>query len=155
MKIILPHTSKLSSFVQGTRVDIHKVKSNAELTIRTLEGCRNESSFDMVWERAGLQCNKIKQLLESNDIDFELKEAKLPRTRRPSVRRQALVGEGSSGDTQFTDVKVYHRVLHYYPALDLVTSELRNRFAENDHDVLLSLSSLIFEESPSDEQRMN
>ena len=33
----------------------------------------------------------------------------------------------------------------------MITAELRSRFAENDHEVLLSLSSLIFDHAPTDE----
>ena len=51
---------------------------------------------------------------------------------------------------EFTDVKVYSRITHFYPAMDLIITELRNRFAENDHNVLLSLSSMISDKVPSD-----
>ena len=150
LKIILPHTSKLSSFVQGTKIDVHKVRLNADLTIKTLETCRGEDSFDLLWARTDLRCKQIKEFIILHDIDVDFVDVSLPRSRRPSKRRQGLVGELAGGDVEFTDVKVYSRITHFYPAMDLIITELRNRFAENDHNVLLSLSSMISDKVPSD-----
>ena len=47
LKLILPHTSALSSFVQGVNIDVLKVKQNADLTIETLQNTRTEENFKL------------------------------------------------------------------------------------------------------------
>ena len=101
LMILLPITSRLNSYIQGTSIDIRKVRLNAELSIKTLEGCRGIQEFDLLWERVDKTCTEIENLLNSGMISVEFKKAKLP-NRRPSRRYQALVGE-SAGYFIYTD----------------------------------------------------
>ena len=55
-----------------------KVKKNAELTIQTLESCRNDESFDSIWQLTDRKIDMINELLDLEDINLEFKEAKLP-----------------------------------------------------------------------------
>ena len=142
LKIILPGTSRLSSYIQGTTIDIRKVRQNAELTIKTLESCRNDESFKTVWQRTVMRSEEIKEIIEAEDIEVEFRDAKLP-NRRPSRRQQSLVGESSAGNVLFEDLQSYQRVTNYYPAMDKIITELKNRFAENDQDTLCALESVI------------
>ena len=64
LKIILPNTSKLNSFIQSYTIDVRKVRYNANLTIQTLESCRNEDNFELIWQKTSIICDKIKALLE-------------------------------------------------------------------------------------------
>ena len=144
LMIILPSTSRLSSYIQGISVDIRKVRQNADLVITTLEGCRNEKSFELVWKRTGLVCDEVKELLDENDIDIDFREAKLPK-RKPSRRHQALVGEAYVGDTLQSNIQSHHRITSFFPAMDMIVSELKNRFAENEQDILCALESLVFD----------
>ena len=107
LKIILPNRSKLSYYVQSSTIDISKVKVNADLTIKTLESCRNEANYDLIWDCVNLRCGKIKEFLEEEDIDFEFKEPRLPRNIPENV----------------SDMKSYQTVTNYYPSLDRVVSE--------------------------------
>ena len=76
----------------------------------------------------------------------------MPLARKPSTRRQALLGEESTGQTVFnTNVRDFYKVNMFYPALDKVITELNTRFSENNNIVLSSLSSVIFDTDPSDE----
>ena len=50
LKIILPATSNLSSFVQSIDVDVRKVKQNADLVVTSLQSCRSDGSFDALWQ---------------------------------------------------------------------------------------------------------
>ena len=149
--MILPHTSSLSSSVQSVSIDVRTVKLNADLTVKTLEGCRNDESFDLIWLKTSEKCEQVKKLIEDEvDDDYiEFKEAKLP-NRKPSRRRQNLLGESSDGNHEFSDIKTYHRITHFFPALDKVIFELRSRFAENENEVLCSLEEIICESNPDD-----
>ena len=149
LKIFLPSTSRLSSYIQGTTIDIRKVRQNAELTIKTLESCRSDESFEIVWQRTALRCDEVKEIIETVDTDVEFKDAKLP-TRRPSRRQQALLGESSAGSVEFNDVRSYQRVTNYYPALDKIVMELKSRFSENDQNTLCALEAIIHDKKVSD-----
>ena len=82
-------------------------------------------------------------------LKFPFKELRIPRG-RPSVRRQALVGERSSGHHVETEVKTYHRVSTYNPAIDRVVAELGERFNEDDQDILTSLGKVVCEKDPGE-----
>ena len=79
LKIILPHTSHLSSLVQSVIIDVLKVKENANMTIETLKSCRNFESFNSVWELSNKKCEIVKDLIDEVNIEMDFKEAKLPR----------------------------------------------------------------------------
>ena len=78
LKIILPQTSHLSSLVQAVTIDVLKVKENADLTIETLESCRNSESFNSVWELSRKKSDIIKNLMEELEIEMDSQIAKLP-----------------------------------------------------------------------------
>ena len=52
LKIVLPSTSNLSSFVESINGDVRKVNQNAGLVISSLESCRSAESVDAVWQLA-------------------------------------------------------------------------------------------------------
>ena len=149
LKIILPHTSHLSSVVQSVDIDIVKVKENAELTIQTLESCRNDEAFDAIWQLTDQRIDMIKELLDLEDINLDFKEAKLPR-QRPS-RRRLNQQELRSENHEFTDLVTYNKITHYFPALERIIGELKRRFSENDSAVVCSLGKLISTVKPADE----
>ena len=68
------------------------------MTIQTLRQCRNEESFNSVWQIASASL-KIKKWLTNSQ--FQLREARAPR-QTPSRRLQALVGEHAQRQTQLT-----------------------------------------------------
>ena len=78
LKIILPHTSHLSSFIQAVTIDVLKVKENADLTIETLESCRNSESFNSVWELSRKKSDIMKKLMDELEIEMDFQKAKLP-----------------------------------------------------------------------------
>ena len=145
LMVILPITSRLNSFIQGTSIDIRKVRLNAELAVITLQGCRDEKQFDLLWERINKLCDEVEALVESEDIGLDFRKAALP-SRRVSRRQQALMGESAEGDVIHSDVKTYYRVTNFYPSMDMIVTELKNRFSENEQDILCSLEALVFDE---------
>ena len=108
----------MNSYVQSPSIDIRKVKFNAELTIKTLEACRTDSDFDIVWDNVNLRCEQVKTFIENEKIDICFKESRLPRQLPESV----------------TDKKCYQKVKNYFPSLAGIIGELNNRFAENEKD---------------------
>ena len=151
LKIILPSTSKLSSFIQSTTIDVRKVLTNVKLTTETLKSCRDDNNFELVWESASHDCEKIQNFIEQESVELDFKNAKLPRSRQPALRRQALLGEESGGHTVMNDVRNHYRVNLFYPALDKTVTELKERFSENYDVVLCALSSVIFDPDPTQE----
>ena len=148
LKLILPHTSHLSTAVQSVDMDVLRVKENAELTIKTLESCRTDDSFKIIWELTQKNTDRVKALIDSEEIDVDFREAKLPR-QKPSTRRLGTV-EASCENTVFT-VENYNKVNNYIPALDRIISEFKSRFAENDSVVLCALANILTNENPDDE----
>ena len=114
----MSNTSKLNTFVQSSTIDIRKVKVNAELTIQTLEKCRTDEDFDLIWESVNLRCCQVKEFLEKENIDFDFKDAREPRKWPQGV----------------DDLKSYQKITSYFPAFDRIITELTQRFAENDQD---------------------
>ena len=68
LKLILPHTSHLSTAVQSVDMDVLRVKENAELTIKTLESRRTDDSFKIIWELTQKNADRVKALIDSEEI---------------------------------------------------------------------------------------
>jgi hypothetical protein len=147
LKMILLNTNSLSKYLQGKSIDVITAKRNADLTIKTLQKCRDEKSFELLWKRAQILSRDIKG--EIIGEDFVFKEARAPRN-QPSRRLQALVGESTS----VTNTKCvitpesHHRINTFYRSLDKVISEMKTRFSENDQEILCALGDVILNENP-------
>ena len=128
-------------------VDVISARRNADMTIQTLRQCRNEESFNSVWQIASAMGLKIKKWLTNSQ--FELREARAPR-QTPSRRLQALVGEHAQRQTQLTP-ESYHRINTYYASIDKVLSELELRFRGNDQEILCALGNICNSETPDKE----
>lgn len=147
LKVILSNTCSLSRYLQGKTVDVISARRNADMTIQTLRQCRNEESFNSVWQIASAMGLKIKKWLTNSQ--FELREARAPR-QTPSRRLQALVGEHGQRQTQLTP-ESYHRINTYYASIDKVLSELELRFRGNDQEILCALGNICNSETPDKE----
>ena len=132
LKIILPIKSSLNTFIQKPSIGIRKVRVAAEGTIKTLEGCRTENDYDLIWKSFEHNCNQFKAFVFEEKIDFHFKEIKLPRNLPEDV----------------SDIKGYLRITTNFPSLDRVVSDLKRQFAENDKDNLCSLFAIIFDNDP-------
>ena len=147
LKVILSNTSSLSRYLQGKTVDVTSARRNADMTIQTLRQCRNEESFNSVWQIASAMGLKIKKWLTNSQ--FELREARAPR-QTPSRRLQALVGEHAQRQTQLTR-ESYHRINTYYASIDKALSELELRLRGNDQEILCALGNICNSETPDKE----
>ena len=54
LKVILSNTDGLSRYLQGKKMDVVTAKKTADAVIKTLSGCRNEETFDLMWARANM-----------------------------------------------------------------------------------------------------
>lgn len=144
LKVILLNTNSLSRYLQGKSMDVITAKRNAYLTIKTLSGCRNEDNFELLWERAEIFCDRMKE--EIKETLFTFKEARAPRT-KPSRRLQALVGESNDAARE-TSPKNHHRINTFYRCFDRVLREMNSRFEGNDEDVLCALGDIVLNSSP-------
>ena len=81
--MILLNKNGLSKYLQGKSIDVISAKRNADLTINTLQKCRDEKSFELLWKKAETLSREIKKEIIGGDFIF--KEAKSPRN-KPSRR---------------------------------------------------------------------
>ena len=147
LKVILSNTSSLSRYLQGKTVVVISARRNADMTIQTLRQCRNEESFNSVWQIASAMGLKIKKWLTNSQ--FELREARAPR-QTLSPRLQALVGEHAQRQTQLTP-ESYDRINTYYASIDKELSELELRFRINDQEILCALGNICNSDTPDKE----
>ena len=147
LKMILLNRNSLSKYLQGKEVDVITAKRNADLTMKTLRNCRNEKSYELLWNRAKIMSDEIKDNIKESDFIF--KEARAPRS-KPSRRLQALIGEPTSLNTAHTITpQTHHRINTFYRSLDKVLNEMQSRFDNNDQEILCALGDVVLNEHPS------
>ena len=105
---------------------IKRAWAACDMTIQTLRQCRNEESFNSVWQIALVMGLKTKKWLTNSQC--ELREARAPR-KMPSRRLQALVGEHGQRRTQLTP-ESYHRVTLTMPPSTRCCPSLSSGLAE-------------------------
>ena len=66
LKVILSNTSSLRRYLQEKRVDVISARRNADMTIQTLRQCRNDESFNSVWQIASVMGLKFKKRLTNS-----------------------------------------------------------------------------------------
>ena len=93
-------------------MDVISARKTAEGTLNALQGCRNDGSFDTVWQMAEHNSNIIKNVIK--DTKFSFKEATVPPNHQPSKRLQALVAESSEEHTHHTTAISHHRANRYF-----------------------------------------
>jgi hypothetical protein len=132
-------------------MDVVTAKKSVDGVIKTLSGCRTQENFDLLWSRAEIMADEIKELIEDTDFNFE--DAKVPRLRQPSRRLQALVGEMPevNAEVEYRAAEDHYRITCYYLSIDKIVAEMKYRFEGNDQEVLLALADIVFSGSPTRE----
>ena len=151
LKVILSNTDGLSRYLQGKQMDVVTAKKSVDGVIKTLSGCRTQENFDLLWSRAEIMADEMKELIEDTDFNFE--DAKVPRLRQPSRRLQALVGEMPevNAEVEYRAAEDHYRITCYYLSIDKIVAEMKYRFEGNDQEVLLALADIVFSGSPTRE----
>lgn len=49
LKAILSNNDALSRYLQGKKMNVVTARKTADAVIKTLSGCRNQESFDLMW----------------------------------------------------------------------------------------------------------
>ena len=94
LKVILSNADGLSRYLQGKQMDVVTAKKSVEGVIKTLSGCHTQENFDLLWSRAVIMADEIKELIDGTDFNF--KDAKVPRLQQPSRRLQCRSGVPNS-----------------------------------------------------------
>ena len=121
------NTSNLNTCVQGKNMDIITLRKNAEMTIETLNRCRNDEDCKNLWELAINLGEKLKPLIKDYP-NFEFKDPATPRLRKVPLRLQALVGEEGSEYAVVREPIDQYRIEVYFMSLDLIVTELVSIF---------------------------
>ena len=150
LKVVLSNTDSLSKYLQGKNMDVITAKKTADSTIATLQKCRNEEGFHLVWSRAQILSDEIRKEIAGTRFSFI--DAAAPRAKAPSRRLQSLIGESSSTTPhQQATPESHYRVTAYYQTLDKVLSEMKNRFETNDQHILCALADVVRSQTPSED----
>ena len=131
LKIILSNTDGLSRYLQGKQMDVVTAKKSVDGVIKILSGCCTQENFDLLWSCAEIMADKIKQLIEDTDFNFE--DAKVPRLRQPSHRLQALGKMPEvNAEVEYRAAEDHYRITCYYLSIDKIVAEMKYRFEGND-----------------------
>ena len=132
MKIILVHTSKLST-LQSTKTDFRHAKNKVKNVITTLQTLRDEQHCNLVWDKVKIVAKQLEDIIEEHKLDVEVKEASIPRYSKFSA-----------------GVKDYFRVSYFYEPIDRLVTKLKSRFDESPHDMVSHLAEIVFDKEVSD-----
>ena len=127
LKLLLAPTTKLSSELQSTKIDIRIARQKVKLVTASLQMTRDSQHYDLLWEKTEMVTEKVQKLLEEKKLDCEVKLATVPRHAK------------FSGDT-----KTYFRAF-FYEAADKIVSELNTRFQSSEHETLTKMAEIIYE----------
>lgn len=134
LKTVLEQTNILSKYLQSPSINYALVKEMSIKTYDSLQDLRSDESFNKCWESS-------QDLVKNNGF----LPPKLPRNRKISYKKLG----GGHVFPEFHDEKSYYRISIYFPVLDIVMKEIKDRFNENDLSILNSLMETLTNESPS------
>lgn len=126
-EMILRHTDKLSQTLQQPSLSSIEGHAVAMLTIETLKGLRNDSNFDLFWE-------KIEKARDQLDVD----DPQLPRRRKAPKRYEGL----AQAEFPASPKEEYRRI--YFESLDLAVTSINSRFDQKGFKVFSSVEQLLF-----------
>ena len=126
-ELILKHSDNLSKTLQSPKLSASEGQHVAEMTVRILQTLRNDTHFDLFWEK-----------VEVVRKEFDVGEPQLPRKRRLPRR----FDDGNAEPEFFSDCKQYYRQ-QYYEALDLIISCIKDRFDQIGYRIYCNLQDLL------------
>jgi hypothetical protein len=138
---ILAQVNALSVYLQSATLDILTATTSALAVIKTFERMRNFETFELLYDQCSKDSRLIEPLLVELKSNFRYKDAVLPRIRRPNVR-VTDIGDTPPVAPNFSSVKDFYCKEFYYPAVDMIVSEMKHRFEEKSQDMLISLQHI-------------
>ena len=135
LNAVLSHTSRLSDYLQGRKVDIRAARDNVQLTIQTLQSMRNDATFETIWKNTESKCAELQDILSSDETsDHEFVGPKVPRAAK------------WSGDEMS-----YFRATQFYTMLDKIVTNLKDRFDNKESSVVYDMATIVEDESVDEE----
>ena len=64
LKLLLAPTTKLSSELQSTKIDIRIARQKVKLVTTSLQMTRDSQHYDLLWEKTELVTEKVMKLLD-------------------------------------------------------------------------------------------
>ena len=126
-ELVLMHSDNLSKTLQHKHLSTAEGQATAALSVKTIEIIRDDKSFDLFWAKVLTMVAK-----------FNVSEPSLPRKRK--CPRQY---EEGSAEAEFPlSVKDHYR-RHYYEALDLVITGIKQRFDQPGYKIYKHLQELL------------
>ena len=115
-------SSDYYGIVFNETADIVTAKKSADDVIKTLSGCRTLQNFDLLWSRAIIMADEMKELIDGTDFNF--KDANVPRLQQPSRRLQAIVGEMPEVNAkgEYRPAEDHYRITCYYLSIDKIVA---------------------------------
>ena len=127
-EMILRHTDKLSKTLQQPNLSSIEGHDIAMLTVKTLEGLRNENDFELLWQN-----------IEKMRVQFDIDEPLLPRKRKVSQRFETGIALAEFATSPKDE---YRRV--FFECFDLAVMSIRSRFDQNGFKTFSNVEQLLF-----------
>ena len=121
------HCDNLSRSLQRSDLSAAEGQELARMTVTTLEGLRNDQSFDSFWK-----------LVLKKKHNYDVDDPELPRRRKRPARYEPGSAEAHFHD----DPKGFFRQI-FYEVLDLLTAGIRSRFDQPGYKVYSCLHRLL------------
>ena len=130
-------TDCFSKDLQSAEIDIETARRKAEIVITAIEGLRSDPSFQDIWTSTVSLAGKI-----------NVEEPVMPS--RPT-RRPARYEHGTAEGHVFATASDEYKAMIYYPVIDHICGELRQRFCTQKHVILEQLYHLLMSFNDKDE----
>ena len=127
-EMILQHTDKLSKTLQQPNLSSIEGHDIAMLTVKTLEGLRNENDFELFWQN-----------IEKMRVQFDIDEPLLPRKRTVSQRFETGIALAEFATSPKDE---YRRV--FFECFDLAVMSIRSRFDQNGFKTFSNVEQFLF-----------
>ena len=131
LKVIFSNTHALAVYLQNEQMDVGSAKTAAEATVKTLQLCRSDENFFLLWEKSfTIDKTLYSAITNLAEILQALQASSRPRRQHvPSRRLQALVGEEPNETAPASNEEDVARIQVYYNGLDRVMAEIRETFS--------------------------
>jgi len=131
--IVLTFTKSLSDSLQSTQIDLSKAANLVAATESTLQDFRTDDEWEKVFTYA-------KSVAEANSIDINNQVQSQRQRRTPRHFDDGIVYQ-SIGARDTLSTSQHCKVAIYFPVLDSVLLEIRDRFSHNNVKLMKAISS--------------
>ncbi|CAF3984908.1 unnamed protein product [Rotaria magnacalcarata] len=126
-------------FISAKSVDFGKAHTLISAVIDQIAALRNEENFSKIFDQ-------INQFCADNNADLNVK-VKERRLKTTSTRLKNFLVTSTIGEREIIDCECKYRTSIFYPVIDSIILEKRDRFSTTNMDTLRAVSSLSPESS--------